>query len=180
MSGLLLAVLHRSPPSFAVLPVATSPNIDSDYASSMIVSGEHDSIAHLPQVGLSSSKASSINSDANAQGHDLDHSTNQPLKGLYHRKSGASSSTSVDSTVTEKAKRTSVFSAPWRNSAKYRQIQKEALQELSWGRLQDEVNDIEDSTLAKELRWFVMPLEVADLYTRNLFSTSISKASQVI
>ncbi|KAF9194640.1 hypothetical protein BGZ51_008571 [Haplosporangium sp. Z 767] len=173
MNGILSAVLHRSLPSPVVIPVTTSTHLESDDASSMIVPGEHGNIAHLPQVGLSSSEASSINSGVNSQGHDLDHYMSQPLESHYHRNSGTFSSTSMDSTIADKAKRVSVFSMPRRNSAKYRQIQKEALQELSRECLQDEVNALENSTLAKELRWFVTPLEVAELYTRRLTEPSL-------
>ncbi|KAI7816490.1 pyridoxal phosphate-dependent transferase [Gamsiella multidivaricata] len=46
-------------------------------------------------------------------------------------------------------------------------ITKDALEELSWARLEAELSAIETSALAKQLRWFVSPLEVAELYVSN-------------
>ena len=47
-----------------------------------------------------------------------------------------------------------------------------ALQELEWGRLEQELKSIETSPLAKELRWFVTPLEVARVYAREVNTAS--------
>ncbi|KAI1317941.1 hypothetical protein EDD11_007463 [Mortierella claussenii] len=48
------------------------------------------------------------------------------------------------------------------------ELVKEALQELSWSRLQREVDAVETSELAKELNWFLTPLQVARVYVQEL------------
>lgn len=43
-----------------------------------------------------------------------------------------------------------------------------AMDELSWDLLQAEVDAVEHAPLAKQMRWFVTPFEVAQMYTQEL------------
>ncbi|KAF9928267.1 hypothetical protein BGZ67_007075 [Mortierella alpina] len=51
-------------------------------------------------------------------------------------------------------------------------FKQQALEELGAATLQREVEAVENSPLAKELRWFVMPWEVAQVYRRHLMHPS--------
>ncbi|KAF9951577.1 hypothetical protein BGZ72_006935 [Mortierella alpina] len=53
-----------------------------------------------------------------------------------------------------------------------RQVVKQALEELRVDTLQRDVEAVENSPLAKELRWFVMPWEVAQVYRQHLIHSS--------
>ncbi|KAF9958890.1 hypothetical protein BGZ70_009054 [Mortierella alpina] len=61
---------------------------------------------------------------------------------------------------------------PCSTSTSRRQVSKQALEELGADTLQREVRAVETSPLAKELRWFVMPWEVAQVYKRHLVQAS--------
>ncbi|KAG0300047.1 hypothetical protein BGZ98_009542 [Dissophora globulifera] len=82
--------------------------------------------------------------------------------------SGSSSRTLV--------KKASFFSSKRYTTDKDRQLMVEALKELAWDRLEAEVNAIEISELAMDLRWFVTPLEVARFYTQELATLSTSSS----
>ncbi|KAF8927446.1 hypothetical protein BGZ58_010392 [Dissophora ornata] len=86
----------------------------------------------------------------------------------------ASSLSTISDTPTANTtvKKPSIFSAARHLSAKERRLLADALEELEWGKLQAEVEAIETSELAKNLRWFVTPLEVAKLYTQELVNPS--------
>ncbi|KAG0329917.1 hypothetical protein BGZ99_010028 [Dissophora globulifera] len=82
--------------------------------------------------------------------------------------SGSSSRTLV--------KKASFLSSKWYTADKDRQLMAEALKELAWDRLEAEVNAVEISELAMDLRWFVTPLEVARFYTQELATLSSSSS----
>ncbi|KAG0047237.1 hypothetical protein BGZ83_007667 [Gryganskiella cystojenkinii] len=67
----------------------------------------------------------------------------------------------------QQSKRPGLFSAARHIRPRDRQVLVEALQELTWEDLEQELDSIETSSLAKELRWFVTPLEVARVYERE-------------
>ncbi|KAF9569967.1 hypothetical protein EC968_002368 [Mortierella alpina] len=73
-------------------------------------------------------------------------------------------------------KKLGLFSVERRSlSTQKGQVLKQALEELGTDTLQREVEEVENSPLAKELRWFVMPWEVAQVYRRHLMhSTEVS------
>ncbi|KAK3843668.1 MAG: pyridoxal phosphate-dependent transferase [Linnemannia gamsii] len=66
----------------------------------------------------------------------------------------------------------SIFSAERHIKPKDRQILLDALNELSWDLLKAEVDAVEHSPLAKQLRWFVTPLDVVQMYTEELANPS--------
>ncbi|KAF9081940.1 hypothetical protein BGX23_000287 [Mortierella sp. AD031] len=85
----------------------------------------------------------------------------------------ASSTATVESTSNVTIKKPSIFSAERHIKSKDRQIMLDALDELSWDVLRSELDAVVNaSPLAKELRWFVTPLEVAQLYTVELTNPS--------
>ncbi|KFH69447.1 hypothetical protein MVEG_04259 [Podila verticillata NRRL 6337] len=56
----------------------------------------------------------------------------------------------------------------------------DALEELSWSKLKQELDSIESSELAKELRWFITPLEVARVYEREVLAAQASGYSSTV
>jgi len=71
-------------------------------------------------------------------------------------------------TSASRLKKSNVF----HTSSKDQKTLLDTFEELSLERLQGEVDSIETSDLAKELRWFVTPLEVVRLYVQELESPS--------
>ncbi|KAF9279635.1 hypothetical protein BGZ68_007793 [Mortierella alpina] len=133
----------------------------------------------------SSSEYSSMNSGFSAaavsrQVHDLEQgsavasssSSSLSSLGTYGR-SGGGGRDPINVKRATKTNKLRLFSAKRSSiSTQKRQVFKQALEELGDETLQSEVEAVENSPLAKELRWFVMPWEVAQVYRRQLMHPS--------
>ncbi|KAG9072540.1 hypothetical protein KI688_000311 [Linnemannia hyalina] len=102
--------------------------------------------------------------------------SNEPYASSVSSFASSSISTDVESSgngiMMSRAKKPSIFSPERHIKPKDRQILLDALKELSWDGLKAEVDAVECSPLAKQLRWFVTPLEVAQMYTEELNNPS--------
>ncbi|KAF9928559.1 hypothetical protein FBU30_002297 [Linnemannia zychae] len=142
----------------------------------------------LPQIKEPHSDVSSLSSDLGAHSSEYEDtlssppitsidgrimSTINPITRTYTDEPYASSISSLSSSTVEspnkgRSKKPSIFSAERHIKPKDRQILMDALNELSWDLLKAEVDAVEHTPLAKQLRWFVTPLEVAQMYTAEL------------
>lgn len=161
------------------LPQINEPHSDVSSLSYDIGSGVRSSSDYEDAL---SSPPVTANNDNNRIMNIL----NLPVSRIYSNESYASSMSSFASsssstdvecsggiTMLRNNKKPSIFSAERHIKPKDRQILLDALEELSWDRLKAEVDAIERSPLAKQLRWFVTPLEVAQMYTEELSSPSL-------
>ncbi|KAG0240829.1 hypothetical protein BGX31_001626 [Mortierella sp. GBA43] len=164
LANLLSHVLHRpkadSTPSLVATPPESPTKSSDDDAHSMIMHGDHERDNHdesyvsglsrrLPVANISSSDVSTISSSS------------RPSE--QHQRGSVTIGSTVNNTrASSKLKNSSV------PAAKDRQTLVNAWKELSWDRLQAEVDAVETSDLAKELRWFVTPLDVVQFYVQEL------------
>ncbi|KAG0299711.1 hypothetical protein BGZ97_003580 [Linnemannia gamsii] len=161
------------------LPQINEPHSDASSLSSDIGSGVRSSSDY--EDALNSPSAT-----ANNNNNRIMRILNLPVSSIYSNKSyessvssfaSSSSSTEVECSggvsMSKDNKKPSIFSPERHIKSKDRQILLDALEELSWDRLKAEVDAIEHSPLAKQLRWFVTPLEVAQMYTEELANPSV-------
>ncbi|KAG0072472.1 hypothetical protein BGZ89_005862 [Linnemannia elongata] len=134
----------------------------------------------LPQILEPHSDDSSIASThpspvtcANSGSHNNNNANLCPNLGTtgtkpYNNGTYASSIASNDSTDGLKKKPTSMFSSKSPKDHVSQTLLNAAMDELSWDLLQAEVDAVEHTPLAKQMRWFVTPFEVAQMYTQEL------------
>lgn len=164
------------------LPQINEPHSDVSSLSSDIGSGVRSSSNY--EDALSSLPATAIDNNRNTN-NSITNFLNPAVTRTYSNESYASSdfsftssssSTDVESSgnggMMLQTKKPSIFSPERHIKPKDRQILLDALEELSWDGLKDEVDAVEHSPLAKQLRWFVTPLEVAHMYTEELANPS--------
>ncbi|KAF9347006.1 hypothetical protein BGX26_001470 [Mortierella sp. AD094] len=142
--------------------------------SSMIMHNnlEHDNRLRVPKKlhNASSSDVSSIISGTSEYANQ-----NQERGGSTSISLPSSVSTTTlhsPNTTNNTLKKSGRFLSALHTSTKNQQPLDDALEELSMDLLHAEINAVESSELAKELRWFVSPLDVALLYTQELANPS--------
>ncbi|KAF9206648.1 hypothetical protein BGZ49_002057 [Haplosporangium sp. Z 27] len=129
----------------------------------------------VDQIPDSCSDTSSINSDTNEH-QAMESTQSQSAPNISSPSSASITTLNSPDPENNLNRRSSIFSTILPSGVKNQQkILEDALNELSANLLEDEIRAVETSKLAKELRWFVSPLEVAQLYIQEL--TTPSKAS---
>ncbi|KAF9910796.1 hypothetical protein EC991_005513 [Linnemannia zychae] len=160
------------------LPQINEPHSDvssiSSGAGACSSSDYEDAVSSPPLAGIDSRIMSTFtnnNSNRNQMTRTYSNDSNSSSISSF-----ASSTASIESnnTTTKKppTNKPSIFSPERHIKPKERQILLDALDELSWDLLKQEVEAVEHSPLAKQLRWFVTPLEVAQMYTNELTNPS--------
>ncbi|KAF9997042.1 hypothetical protein BGZ65_007371, partial [Modicella reniformis] len=149
----------------SLVPTRESSKGQSNDSHSMIMHGAHEEGDHdednelngsdrrLPGINISSSNVSSISSVIEDPGRRQHVAVTVAPEANDSNVCGSSS----------KIKKSTVLSVKRHISTKDQQVLIEASKELSWDKLQAEVDAIETSDLAKELRWFVTPLEKSSI-----------------
>lgn len=162
------------------LPQINEPHSDLSSLSSDIGSGVRFSSDH--EDALSSLSITALNNNRNNNNGIM----NLLHPRIYSNESYASSVSSFASSTSSisdfesngnggmmsKTKKPRFFSPERHIRPKDRQLLLDALEELSWDGLKAEVDAVEHSPLAKQLRWFVTPLEVVQMYTEELTNPS--------
>ncbi|KAF8943084.1 hypothetical protein BGZ47_005818 [Haplosporangium gracile] len=161
------------------IPQVNEPHSDVSSLSSDIGSGVRSSYDY--ENALSSPPTTALD-NRNSNNNSIMNVVNPAATRIYSNESYAfsvfslassSSSTDVEPSGTmSKTKKPSIFSPERHIKPKVRQILLDALEELTWDGLKAEVDAVEHSPLAKQLRWFVTPLEVAQMYTEELINPS--------
>ncbi|KAF9582827.1 hypothetical protein BGW38_010713 [Lunasporangiospora selenospora] len=188
LSNVIHSTQHRTqadPPNDSGQAQVPTPSDISNGSS-----GEEDlNDGHIPAVHMPESEVSSLCSVVSANQNTLlplaDASNTLAAGGRARSRSTSSASSSVSSssstlegsitassitpsTMSRAVKKPSIFKAERHIRPKEKQVLLDALDELEWFRLQSEHDVIETSELAKQLRWFVTPLEVARLYSQEI------------
>ncbi|KAG0003945.1 hypothetical protein BGZ80_004515 [Entomortierella chlamydospora] len=156
-------------------PSNTAPRRPENSESSIALHNdlEHDNLLRVPNMlhNVSSSDVSSIISSTSEYTVDL----NQRRMGstaISLPSSPSATTIHTPNSTSNILKKSGLFLTSFLTSPKDQRLLDDALKELSMDSLRAEINAVECSELAKELRWFVSPLDVALLYTQELANPS--------
>ncbi|KAF9388703.1 hypothetical protein BGX21_000252, partial [Mortierella sp. AD011] len=167
----ILFAPHQAPRD----PLNTVPRRPENSESSIALHNDlaHDNILRVPNMlhNVSSSDVSSIISSTSEYTIDLNQGRRDSTA-ISLPSSPSATTIYTPNNTSNILKKSGHFLTSLLTSPKDQRLLDDALKELSMDSLRAEINAVECSELAKELRWFVSPLDVALLYTQELANPS--------